>query len=328
MTGSRSPDGRSPHPRSSGAPGCEPRSSEPARAWTARSLAFRYPGAARAAVAGVDMRAAEGEMVAILGPNGAGKSTLLRLLLGVRSPDAGEALLYGRPVDGWSAEERARRVGVLPQHEEPAFPITAGALVEMGRYPWLGRWGRPGPRDREVVGAALERCGVADLAPREFATLSGGERQRVRLARALAQEPRALALDEPTASLDLAHEMEIWELLLEEARSGRAVLLTTHHVNLAARYADRLVLLHEGRVAATGPPERVLTPSVVERVYGWPVRVVAHDGPGPDRGAPQVVALREPAVRSAPGSRPAPDPFAARPELRPPASATPAEEMP
>lgn len=264
-----------------------------APAWTACGLGFRYPGASGPAVSGVDLQAPEGEMVAILGPNGAGKSTLLRLLLGVRSPDAGEALLYGRPVDRWSAEERARRVGVLPQHEEPAFPITAGALVEMGRYPWLGRWGRPGPRDRDAVDAALERCGVAELSAREFATLSGGERQRVRLARALAQEPRALALDEPTASLDLAHEMEIWELLLEEARRGRAVLLTTHHVNLAARYADRLVLLHEGRVAATGPPERVLVPGVIERVYGWPVRVVAHAGSGPDRGAPQVVALRE-----------------------------------
>ncbi len=297
-------------------------------AWSARGLEFRYPGAASPAVAGVDLRAAEGEMVAILGPNGAGKSTLLRLLLGVRSPDAGEALLYGRPVVAWSTEERARRVGVLPQHEEPAFPITAGALVEMGRYPWLGRWGRPGRRDREVVGAALERCGVAHLAGREFATLSGGERQRVRLARALAQEPRALALDEPTASLDLAHEMEIWELLLAEAGDGRAVLLTTHHVNLAARYADRLVLLHEGGIAETGPPASVLTPAVIERVYGWPVRVRAHEGPGPDRGAPQVVPLRDPTRAATSGIAVPPDLRPVPKETRPPVQATPSKETP
>lgn len=261
-------------------------------AWAAEAVGFAYPGADRTAVEAVDLEVREGEIVAVLGPNGAGKSTLLRLLLGVRVPDEGRALLYGRPASGWPAEERARRVGVLPQHEEPAFPITARALVETGRYPWLGRWGRPGPADRAIVAAALERCGVADLAGREFATLSGGERQRVRLARALAQEPRALALDEPTASLDLAHEMEIWDLLAGEARRGRAVLLTTHHVNLAARYADRLVLLHRGRIAASGPAGTVLAPEIVESVWAWPVRVVAHDGPGPDRGAPQVVPLR------------------------------------
>lgn len=293
-------------------------------AWRAEGLDFGYPGAPEPAIRGVETRAGEGEVVAILGPNGAGKSTLLRLLLGVLDPDAGEARLYGRPAARWPAAERARRVGVLPQHEEPAFPITAGALVEMGRYPWLGRWGRPGPRDRAAVRDALERCGVADLAAREFSTLSGGERQRIRLARALAQEPRALALDEPTASLDLAHEMVIWELLLEEARGGRAVLLTTHHVNLAARYADRLVLLHGGRVAATGTPAEVLTPAAIERVYGWPVRVVAHAGPGPDRGAPQVVPLRP----RAPVEAPPADLRTTTVEIRPSIPATPTEEIP
>lgn len=286
-------------------PPVEPSSSgSAAPAWAAERLGFRYRGAERDAVHDVDLEAAEGEIVAILGPNGAGKSTLLKLLLGVLDPREGRALLYGRAAGEWVAEERARRVGVLPQHEEPAFPISARALVEMGRYPRLGRWGRPGPEDRRVVRAALERCGVADLAAREFATLSGGERQRVRLARALAQEPTALALDEPTASLDLAHEMEIWDLLVGEARRGRAVLLTTHDVNLAARYADRLVLLHRGRIAASGSPEDVLVPGTVERVWAWPVRIVAHDGPGPDRGAPQVVPLRgdAPAPLRVPGT--------------------------
>jgi iron complex transport system ATP-binding protein len=183
-------------------------------------------------------------------------------------------------------------VGVLPQHEEPAFPLSAREIVAMGRYPWLGPWRRFGPRDRAAVDGALQRCRVTEVAGRPYATLSGGERQRVRLARALAQEPAALALDEPTASLDVAHEMEIWDLLAGEARAGRAVLLTTHNLNLAARYADRMVLLDGGRVAAAGAPGDVLTSARVARVYGWPVRVVPHPGPGPDQGAPQVVPLR------------------------------------
>jgi iron complex transport system ATP-binding protein len=124
-----------------------------------------------------------------------------------------------------------------------------------------------------------------------MSTLSGGERQRARLARALAQEPAALALDEPTAALDVSHEMAIFELLRELARAGTTILVVTHNLNLAARYADRLVLLHGGRVAAQGTPAEVLTRETVERVYGWPVRIVPHPGPGPDAGAPQVVPL-------------------------------------
>lgn len=260
--------------------------------WIARDLWYRYPGGGRDAVAGANLEAAPGQVVAILGPNGAGKSTLLRLLLGARRPDRGTAELDGRRACAWPVAELARRVGVLPQHEEPAFPLTAREIVAMGRYPWLGAWRRFGPRDRAAVDDALARCRVTEVAGRLFATLSGGERQRVRLARALAQEPAALALDEPTAALDVAHEMEIWDLLADEARAGRAVLLTTHNLNLASRYADRLVLLDGGKVSAAGVPEAVLTPERVSRVYGWPVRVVPHPGPGPDRGAPQIVPLR------------------------------------
>jgi iron complex transport system ATP-binding protein len=137
----------------------------------------------------------------------------------------------------------------------------------------------------------MRRCDVHDLAGRPVSNLSGGERQRARIARALAQEPRALALDEPTAALDVAHEMAIWELLRDLGRAGTTVLVVTHNLNLAARYADHLVLLSRGEVAAAGPPARVLTRGTVERVYGWHVRVVPHPGPGPDAGAPQVVPL-------------------------------------
>lgn len=270
--------------------------------WRARDLWFRYPAAERDAVAGADLDAAPGEMVAILGPNGAGKSTLLRLLLGAAVPSRGDVEYRGRPAARWEAVERARRIGVLPQHEEPAFPVSVLELVSMGRYPHLGAWRRPGAADRGAVARALDRCRVAGIADRPYATLSGGERQRARLARALAQEPESLALDEPTASLDLAHEMEIWEILREEASRGRAVLLTTHHLNLAARYADRLVLMDRGRIAVAGRPADVLRAEFVSAVYGWPVRVEPMGEPGPDRGAPQVVPLRPELDRSGPPS--------------------------
>lgn len=266
--------------------------------WRARDLWFRYPAADRDAVAGADLDAGPGEMVAVLGPNGAGKSTLLRLLLGVSVPSRGDVEYRGRPAARWEAVERARRIGVLPQHEEPAFPVSVGELVSMGRYPHLGAWRRPDAADRAAVARALERCRVEAIADRPYTTLSGGERQRARLARALAQEPESLALDEPTASLDLAHEMEIWEILREEAARGRAVLLTTHHLNLAARYADRLVLMDRGRVAVAGPPADVLRAESVSAVYGWPVRVEPMGEPGPDRGAPQVIPLRPERERS------------------------------
>ena len=262
-------------------------------AWRGTDLAFRYPGAEREAVRDVALVVERGEVVALVGPNGAGKSTLLKLLVGALQPSQGHAEILGRSAAEWRKRDLARRVGVLPQHEEPAFPLTVRELVAMGRYPHLGSWRRERSTDREAIARALSRCRVADLIERPFATLSGGERQRARLARALAQEPEALALDEPTASLDVAHEMELWELLKGEAAAGRAILLTTHNLNLAARYADRIVLLDGGRVAASGPALRILTEKTVGRIYGWPVRVVNHPGPGPDAGAPQIVPLHK-----------------------------------
>jgi iron complex transport system ATP-binding protein len=137
----------------------------------------------------------------------------------------------------------------------------------------------------------MGRCDVLAFAQRPISTLSGGERQRARVARALAQEPRVLALDEPTVALDIRHEMAIFELLRDLARAGVTVVLVTHNLNLAARYADRLLLLDRGRVAAEGPPAEVIRRELLEQVYHWPVRVTPHPGPGPDTGAPQVTPL-------------------------------------
>lgn len=262
-------------------------------AFEARELHFRYPGADRRAVDGVDLSVARGELFGLIGPNGSGKSTLLRLLLGVLEPDGGSLRFDGRSLDGWDPRERARRIGVVPQNEAVAFPMTVREFVGMGRYPHLGPWRGERDEDRRTVARALQRCDLGELADRPFSTLSGGERQLARVARALAQEPRALVLDEPTVSLDLRHEMEILDLLrrlVDEA--SVTVVLVTHHLNAAARTADRLLLLCEGRAVAEGRPAEVLTREAVERAYGWPVAVDAHPGPGPDAGAPRIVALR------------------------------------
>jgi len=259
--------------------------------WRCGGVVFRYPDAASPALDGVSMEAPAGGCTAVLGPNGSGKSTLLRVLLGTLSATRGEAEFDDRPLARWDRAELARAVGVVPQDEEIAFPLTVRELVEMGRYPHLGSWRRPGPDDVRATDDAMRRCDVGQFAERALGTLSGGERQRARVARALAQEPRALALDEPTAALDIQHEMAIWELLRELGRAGTTVLIVTHNLNLAARYADRMILLDRGRVAAAGTPAQVLARPTVEAVYGWPVRVVPHPGPGPDTGAPQVVPL-------------------------------------
>jgi iron complex transport system ATP-binding protein len=259
--------------------------------WRCAGLTYRYPESSHPAVFDLAVEIPAGAATAVLGPNGSGKSTLLRLLLGVLAPSAGTVEFAGRPVAAWGRDEMARAVGVVPQGEESVFPMSVREMVAMGRYPHLGPWRREREEDRRAVEEAMRRCDVPALAARPIQTLSGGERQRARVARALAQEAPTLALDEPTAALDVAHEMAIFELLRDLGHAGKTVLLVTHNLNLAARYADRLVLLDRGRVAAEGTPAEVLTRATVERVYGWPVEIVRHPGPGPDTGAPQVVPL-------------------------------------
>jgi iron complex transport system ATP-binding protein len=253
----------------------------------AEELSVRYPAASGLALDRVTLRVPSGSLTAVIGPNGSGKSTLLRALLGVVAPSAGRATVDGGDARGWNRRELARLVGVVPQSETIAFPITVREMVAMGRYPHLGALRREGLPDREAIARALERCDVAALSERHVTALSGGEQQRVRIARALAQEPRVLALDEPTASLDVAHEMTILTLLRGWASTGMTVLLITHQLNLAARFADRIVLLDRGQVAAEGTPAEVFRADVMEKVYEWPLRVDTD----PVTGAPRVVPL-------------------------------------
>jgi iron complex transport system ATP-binding protein len=250
-------------------------------------LVVRYRRAARPALDGVSISVPAGALYAVLGPNGSGKSTLMRSLLGIVTPESGSASVEGRPAGEWTRRELAVAIGAVPQSEALAFPMTVRELVSMGRYPHIGALRPEGKRDREAIATALERCDATHLEARYLSTLSGGELQRVRIARALAQEPRALALDEPTASLDIRHEMAIFTLLRESVAAGMTVLLTTHNLNLAARFADRILLLDEGRLAAEGTVHAVLRADILERVYRWPVAV----RPDPDAGVPQVTPL-------------------------------------
>ncbi len=241
---------------------------------------------------GVSLSVAPGSMLAVAGPNGAGKTTLLRLLSGSLAPREGEVRLDDRLLGDLDDRERARAVAVVPQSESSPFPVTVREMVGMGRYAHLGPWESVGNRDRVVVDEALERCSVAPLARRQLGELSGGERQRARIARALAQEAPVLLLDEPTAGLDLRYRMELFHLLQELRADGLALLVVTHDLNLAARFADRLLLLDRGRERAGGTPDEVLMRGTLEEVYEWPLRLVPHPGPGDDTGAPQTVPLR------------------------------------
>lgn len=256
-------------------------------------LTYTHARAPEPAVCDISLSVIPGRLLAVVGPNGAGKTTLLRLLSGALVPQAGQVRLDDRPLQELPDRLRARVLAVVPQSESSPFPVTVREMVGMGRYPHLGPWERAGSIDHAVVDRALERCAVGHLAERQLARLSGGERQRARIARALAQEAPVLLLDEPTGGLDLRFRMELFHLLRELRADGLAVLVITHDLNLAARFADRLLLLDQGRVRARGTPEEVLSGDTLEEVYEWPLRLVPHPGPGSDTGAPQTVPLRK-----------------------------------
>lgn len=252
------------------------------------NVAVRYAGAKLRALDGVSLHAPAGEVTAVTGPNGSGKSTLVRALLRRQRLEQGRILVADRDQSSMSAADISRCIAVAPQREEPAFPMRVDEYVALGRFPHLGLWQSPSVTDANAVQHAMQRAGLEDFAARRTDALSGGEWQRVRIARALAQQGRALVLDEPTTFLDLSHEMALFELLDELARDGMAVLIISHQLNLVARFARNVVLLHHGRVAASGPPGDVMQASLLERVYEWPL-VVSRD---PAIGAPTLVPLR------------------------------------
>ncbi len=225
----------------------------------------------------VSLEVERGEFVGLVGPNGAGKSTLLKAVTGVASVLAGSITLCGQPFASLDARARARRVAVVPQALPEPFAFSAREFVEMGRYPYLGRFDRLGAADHEVTDRAMELTDTMEFAGKSVDTLSGGDLQRLTLAQALAQDPDVLLLDEPTSHLDLNHQLQVLDLVRSRSSDGLAVLGVFHDIGLAARYADRIAVISAGRLRATGTPDEVITPEVVRDVFG--VRAVVGTDP-------------------------------------------------
>ena len=216
----------------------------------------------------VDMRAERGQFVGLIGPNGAGKSTLLRTLSGVLRHQQGAVWLEGSDLGAMPARDVAAMLALVPQIAPYTQGFTAFELVLMGRYPHLGRFAVEGQADDRIARDAMLLTETDHFAPRTLDTLSGGERQRVFLARALAQQPRVLLLDEPTSNLDILHQLTILGLVRQLVDNGLTAIAAIHDLNLAARYCDRLVLLSNGGVVTEGAPEEVLTPETIESAFG------------------------------------------------------------
>jgi iron complex transport system ATP-binding protein len=254
------------------------------------AVSFAYPQPERRrergfSLTGVSFAIAEGEVFGVIGPNSAGKTTLLRLLTRVVAAGAGEVRLDGRAIRSLEHAELARQIAVVPQDAPRPFPFSVEQLVLMGRYPHAPGRFFESERDRSLATAAMEATGVLPLAALPLEQLSGGERQRAMLARALAQQPRLLVLDEPTSHLDLRYQAETAALLQQlNAERGMTVLLVSHDLNLAAEVCDRLLLLGGGRVARVGTPADVLQREVLESVFGCAVVVDAN----PTSGRPVV----------------------------------------
>jgi len=242
----------------------------------------------RTIVDGLDLDVVAGTITAVIGPNGCGKSTLLRALGRLLKPTAGQVVLDGKRIDRVPTREVAKVLGLLPQAPSAPEGLTVADLVARGRHPhqaWYRQWSAD---DEDAVAQALDWTGIADLAERPVDQLSGGQRQRAWISMALAQGTDLLLLDEPTTFLDLAHQVDVLDLVRRlHSEAGRTVVMVLHDLNLAARYADRLVAMREGRIVAAGKPAEVITEELLEEVFGLAARVIQD----PVAGTPLVVPI-------------------------------------
>ena len=253
-------------------------------------LSFGYNGWAGDAVSDLSLSIPDGAITAILGPNGSGKTTLLRLLLGVLRPRQGAIRVADQPQDSYSRRELSQLIGLVSQDEHIPFDFSILEYVLLGRAPYLGPLATPGEADTRLALDALCAAGLEGMHARPLPNLSGGERQLVVLARALAQQPRILLLDEPTAHLDLGNQARLLDIIRDLAAGGKTVVLTTHDPNLAAAVAGTAVLMRSGQVLDAGPVASVLTAKNLSATYDVPVRVLEVDGRRvillPDQGPP------------------------------------------
>jgi iron complex transport system ATP-binding protein len=243
-----------------------------------RNLAFRYDRTGPLVLQDITLDIPAGTATALLGPNGSGKTTLLSLLLGILTPQEGTIQVAGQPRGQYGRRELSRLIGLVPQQE--FFPIGFSVLdyVLLGRAPYLGLLERPGPADYDAAEQALERVGLAALSGRLVPSLSGGERQLAMVARALAQEPRVLLMDEPTSHLDLGNRRRVLDVIRALSAEGVSVVLTTHDPNAAASVAGHAMLMRQGRVIASAPVDESLTTEHLTAMYDVPVEVVRVGG--------------------------------------------------
>ena len=236
------------------------------------ALAFGYPG--RTVGAAVSFALAPGEVMCLLGPNGGGKSTLLKTVLGLLSPQGGTVRIDGEDTHDWSPQRRALSLGYVPQSGAGQFAFTVGEMVLMGRTAHHSAFAPPSAQDREIAATALATLGIAALAERDWLKISGGERQLALIARALAQQPRVLVLDEPTANLDFGNQVRVLAEVRRRAAAGLAVIFATHHPEQAFACADKVAVLHEGRLERQGTPDAIITAETMRLVYGIEVEIV------------------------------------------------------
>jgi len=237
----------------------------------------------------VSMSLSQGEFLGIIGPNGAGKSTMLRLLCGILRPEKGDVFLFGTKLLNQRPKEIAQKIAFVPQETHFALDFTVEEIVGMGRYPYQRPFQREDPKDHAAIEYSLEAANVGSLRRRLVNTLSSGERQRVVIARALAQDPRILLLDEPTSHLDLHHQYVIMGLLKKLNAEGISVVVVHHDLNLASLYCERLILMHLGRIFAKGKPNDLLNQKTLGEVYGTAIRIVRH----PEKDVPQIFLRTE-----------------------------------
>lgn len=252
--------------------------STPSVAIDVRRVSFRYRPMDPLALDDVSAQVRAGTITTILGANGSGKSTLLHVLLGLLTPERGEIALFGRPLAVHTRRETSQLLGLVPQSEQVTFDLSVFEYALLGRAPYLDLLARPGARDRERAQSALEAAGIAALARRAVPALSGGERQLATVARALAQEPRILLLDEPTSHLDLANVRRVLDVLRSLRSAGRTIIMTTHDPNAAATLANDVLLMRQGRIVASGATDAVMTSERLSATYGVPVEVIRVHG--------------------------------------------------
>ncbi|MFT3691107.1 ABC transporter ATP-binding protein [Paenirhodobacter sp.] len=245
--------------------------------FTLSGVTYDVPG--RRLIEPLDLTIHPGRVTALIGRNGSGKSTLLKLISGQNRPSAGRITYGGRDLAAWSPRDLARDLAYLPQVTPPAEGMQVEELVALGRFPWRGALGRLRAEDHAAIDAAITRCHVAHLRHRLVDTLSGGERQRSWIAMMLAQGARTLLLDEPISALDVAHQVEVLDLVQTMCRDeGLSAIVVLHDLNMAARYCDHVVALGTGRLLLDGPMAEMMTPTALMAIYGLPMTVATHEG--------------------------------------------------